>query len=178
MNDKEIIGIVLAGGRSSRMGQDKALLEWNGVSLLEHMRRLLLEAGVDRVVVSGERPGFDCVPDAEPGQGPGAALSGVLAALPAQSWALVVPVDMPLLKAPLLRSLIVQARPAHFASYPLPAFLPASVESLGVPAGDSVRALHRLAGSVALALDPADEAGFANVNTPEEWRQAEGGRMS
>ena len=39
-------GIVLAGGLSSRMGRDKAMLPWQGRTLLEHMRGLLMLAGV------------------------------------------------------------------------------------------------------------------------------------
>ena len=48
-----ITGIVLAGGLSTRMGRDKALLPWQGRTLLEHMRGLLMQAGAREVWVSG-----------------------------------------------------------------------------------------------------------------------------
>lgn len=43
--------ILLAAGESSRMGELKALLPWQGVTLLEHQLRSLLDAGVQQVVV-------------------------------------------------------------------------------------------------------------------------------
>jgi molybdenum cofactor cytidylyltransferase len=43
--------ILLAAGESSRMGELKALLPWQGVTLLEHQLRSLLDAGVQHVVV-------------------------------------------------------------------------------------------------------------------------------
>ena len=45
------IAILLAAGESRRMGELKALLPWQGSTLLEHQTAALLEAGVDRVVV-------------------------------------------------------------------------------------------------------------------------------
>ncbi len=43
--------ILLAAGESSRMGQLKALLPWQGATLIEHQLHSLLNAGIDRVVV-------------------------------------------------------------------------------------------------------------------------------
>ncbi|HZA22042.1 MAG TPA: nucleotidyltransferase family protein [Dehalococcoidia bacterium] len=47
----ETVAILLAAGESRRMGQLKALLPWQGTSLLAHQVEALCEAGVDRVVV-------------------------------------------------------------------------------------------------------------------------------
>ena len=46
-------GIVLAGGRSSRMGTSKALLRYKDRPLIEHMQNLLHQAGLDDVYISG-----------------------------------------------------------------------------------------------------------------------------
>ncbi|MGK5082191.1 NTP transferase domain-containing protein, partial [Bdellovibrionota bacterium FG-1] len=51
-----IIGVVLAGGRSTRMGQDKAQLMWGAERLLDRQIRVLAEAlqcGRDSIWVSG-----------------------------------------------------------------------------------------------------------------------------
>jgi molybdopterin-guanine dinucleotide biosynthesis protein A len=97
---------VLAGGRSTRMGQDKALLQVAGVSLLEHALdklRALGTSAAPRIV--GLRPDLSSyapvVPDLHPGCGP---LSGIEAALAAttQPLNLFLPVDLPLLPAGLL----------------------------------------------------------------------------
>ena len=47
----ETIAILLAAGESRRMGQLKALLPWQGTSLLAHQVGALLEAGAGRVIV-------------------------------------------------------------------------------------------------------------------------------
>ena len=95
-------GVVLAGGRSSRMGTDKAGLLWRGQSLLEHMRELLQEAGAVRVLTSGPYVGAGGLPDQEADMGP---LGGLLTLAQTQvdGVYVLVPVDMPLLSASLLR---------------------------------------------------------------------------
>ena len=50
-NSGPTIAILLAAGESRRMGQLKALLPWQGSTLLEHQVNALLEGGADRVVV-------------------------------------------------------------------------------------------------------------------------------
>ena len=47
----ETVAILLAAGESRRMGEPKALLPWQGTSLLAHQVASMRSAGVDRVVV-------------------------------------------------------------------------------------------------------------------------------
>lgn len=47
----DVVALLLAAGESRRMGQLKALLPWQGVSLLLYQVTALKDAGVDRVVV-------------------------------------------------------------------------------------------------------------------------------
>jgi len=96
---------VLAGGRSTRMGQDKALLPLAGKPLIERAVAKLRRLTPD-VRILGSRaelaPFAPLVPDLHPGCGP---MAGMEAALTHSSheWSLVVPVDMPFLPAALLR---------------------------------------------------------------------------
>ena len=90
-------GFILAGGRSTRMGRDKALLDWHGTPLLSHMVALLEEA-TDEVKVVGRNH----LPDRLPGCGP---LSGIETALTITSTEnnLIVAVDLPFLTKNFLR---------------------------------------------------------------------------
>jgi molybdenum cofactor cytidylyltransferase len=54
---QNIAAILLAAGESSRMGQPKALLDWEGVTLIRHQVDSLLHAGASPViVVLGHKP--------------------------------------------------------------------------------------------------------------------------
>lgn len=50
---QDIVGVILAGGRSSRMGKNKALLEVDGVSLIERTATTLKKV-FDRVILIGD----------------------------------------------------------------------------------------------------------------------------
>ena len=92
-------GFVLAGGKSTRMGRDKAGLDWHGRTLLEHMIELLRGA-TDTAHVVGRDP----LPDRLPGLGP---LSGIATALEFSSTDanLIIAVDLPHLTKDFLKYL-------------------------------------------------------------------------
>lgn len=110
-----MIGVVLAGGRSTRLGQDKVRLRLpgDGRDMLARTADLLA-ACTDGVVIScrapdaGEEtlalPGIRSIPDAEPGLGP---LGGVWSALrELRQPILVLSCDLPFMDVPTLRRLI------------------------------------------------------------------------
>jgi molybdopterin-guanine dinucleotide biosynthesis protein A len=92
-------GYVLAGGKSSRMGANKALLELAGKPLVRHAVEKLRRVCADVWVLSNDPKLSECVPvlpDLHPECGP---MGGMEAALlhSAFDWNLFLPVDMPFL---------------------------------------------------------------------------------
>jgi molybdopterin-guanine dinucleotide biosynthesis protein A len=115
-DDADARGFVLAGGQSSRMGSDKALVVFAGRPLIAHAIETLSDAGLT-VAIAGARPELEStlaahapvVRDPQPGLGP---LAGICAALEVASSRSVVflPVDLPLLPASLIVHLLYHAR--------------------------------------------------------------------
>ena len=112
MSLPELAGAVLAGGRSSRMGTDKARLFVGGETLLARQLRLLRESGARERLVVGRgadeavrESGVRFVADRQLGAGP---LAGLEAALVAggPGPTLVLAVDLPFITAELLRRLV------------------------------------------------------------------------
>lgn len=103
-------GFVLAGGLSSRMGTDKALVPLAGEPLITHALRILRRAGLEPCIAGARSPLAHFAPVVEDdGQGP---LSGICAALASTQarWAVFLPVDQPLLPPSLLRELLWRAQ--------------------------------------------------------------------
>jgi molybdenum cofactor guanylyltransferase len=93
-----VAGIVLAGGQSLRMGQDKATLTLDNQSLLSRAIALLTDTGVTQCFVSGQYEGVECIADQEVGLGPIAGIAACATALSDDYDAmLIIPIDMPLL---------------------------------------------------------------------------------
>jgi molybdopterin-guanine dinucleotide biosynthesis protein A len=107
--------VLLAGGKSSRMGSDKALLPLAGGRLLwQRQLQLLQSLGPQRLFVSGPfREGFsagvDFLSDERPGLGP---LGGLAAALQASSspFLVLLAVDLPAMTTAFLTGLLLQCR--------------------------------------------------------------------
>jgi molybdopterin-guanine dinucleotide biosynthesis protein A len=106
-------GFVLAGGRSTRMGQDKALLQLAGRSLLElaldKLRTLPLAAAPRIAAARSDLSSYaGVIADLHPGCGP---LSGIEAAMVESTRPLNVflPVDIPLLPAQFLLWMLQRA---------------------------------------------------------------------
>ena len=174
-----VAGIVLAGGLSSRMGQDKALLRWRGRTLLEHSCALLGALGANPVKVSGDYPGFDSVPDSVPRCGPLGGLHSVVATLDdGPAW--VVPIDMPLLDMTLLRQLRdAGASCVTYSGEPVPMYLniDGTCRTLlyemvtGTDGPRSLRMFQRRLGGLELPLPAGAEARLVNCNTPHQWEE-------
>jgi len=102
--------VILAGGRSSRMGSDKRYLDIEGIPLVEHVYRQL-DAGFSRVFLSVADeavPGLpsDCqIPDEYPGSGP---MGGVISVLGESDFEInfVTACDIPWIPMSLVQEMI------------------------------------------------------------------------
>lgn len=110
-------GYVMAGGASTRFGEDKALVQFDGRTMLERTVELLRRAAseVRVVAVAGKYSvsGSGIVADRWPGEGPlGGIVTALLDAAEGTSrapWALIVSCDMPFLTEEWLRFLVERA---------------------------------------------------------------------
>lgn len=187
-------GFVVAGGTSSRMGTDKAFLDFGGQTLLD--RALVkLRAVCGEVTIVGNLTKFTSygpvVADAYPGCGP---LAGIHAALLRSCADLneMLAVDMPFVSQELLRFVLARAEDSgaivtvprtRDGLQPLCAVYRrdfASVAETALKAGkykiDAAFANVALRVIEQQELEAAgfSEKDFFNVNTPEDRRAAEG----
>lgn len=170
--------LVLAGGRSRRMGRDKARLPVQGTTLLDWQKQRFAMLGLP-VYHSGP----DGIPDERPGYpGPLAGIAAAARAHPEINAWLVVPVDMPGLDPerlrPLMDALAEAPRPVAYRDCPLPLGLPVVdgvidwIETwLADPDGPrSIRHLHRVFDGHWLAAPEAPDE-LTNLNTPDDWHR-------
>ena len=184
MSEAPVYGLVLSGGKSQRMGQDKALLERGGQSQLAFMIGLL-EPLVERVFVStreeqqneSERRQFAQIVDQYDDMGP---LAGILSAMdtyPDVDW-LVVACDLPNIRVETIRYLLENRSVEHpFTAYvsshdglpePLCAiYRSGSAAAIRTFTDDGVHCPRKiLIRSDTSLLEQLDPASLDNINTP------------
>lgn len=188
-------GVVLAAGRSSRMGEPKALLETEGESFFERAARILAEGGCDpvvavvppgeigeRLVDRARRSGTRAVVNEDPQAEQVDSLRLGLDTLPPDVVAAVVlPVDHPRVLATTVASLLEafridgapivrpvhRGRPGHPVVFARDVWAELEAPDLQRGARDVV---HHHRGEIEEV--PVDDPGIAiDVNTPEEYER-------
>lgn len=169
-----ILGLVLAGGQSSRFGSDKALAELNGQTLISRAIENL-SGWCEQVIIAGRETGpAPCIPDwPHPGMGPLAGLAaglhhaqdaGFQAVLSCGVDSVNLPEDLPLLLDP---------APACVASQPIIGLWPTDAAPVleRILSGNGKHSLHLFAERIgARRVELAQPPG--NVNTPADLAAA------
>jgi len=114
MQKTDISGFILAGGKSSRFGQDKVFLPWNRGTLLDHATDRLSQVCAAVQICSSrelrsqatDNKTLPAIPDALPNAGP---LAGIVSALENSptEWNFFLAVDLPLVPINLLQALVL-----------------------------------------------------------------------
>ena len=185
--DTHILGLVLAGGKSTRMGRDKGLLSYHGIPQREYLYQQMRP--LCREVFLSIRPeqedtipgGFACITDENKYRGP---LNGLLSAhhaYPDAAW-LVVACDLPLVDRGVLEYLLARRNPNAMATAfatrktGLPEPLAAIWEPHGLKAAESHLQTSEsscprkfLINTETALVYPEDDLWVANANEPEEY---------
>ncbi len=181
------LGVVLAGGRSSRMGEDKTLLRLDGESLVARAAAKLSQVVPEVVLADRERrldPRWVSLPDG-PGRGPVAGLLGAAAGFPNRPL-LALACDLPNISTRLLALLAtddchdwVMPRSTNGVEPLCALYRPGALAVLAQRVVASRYSLYeleterslsgRVIESAELRLVGDPELLFANLNTPEDW---------
>ncbi|MEO1448480.1 MAG: NTP transferase domain-containing protein [Bacteroidota bacterium] len=118
-----LAGLVLAGGYSRRMGQDKGLLQWHSTPQRERLINLLGMAGVENITLSLRKDqvgavvdlGVEIMVDQIEEGGPGAVLHQAWHQYPDRAW-LVLACDLPGVEEATLAALLRARDPSGYAT--------------------------------------------------------------
>jgi molybdopterin-guanine dinucleotide biosynthesis protein A len=186
MDTHQAAGFLLAGGRSSRMGSNKAFLTLGGELLVQRGIRKLSEVCSDVAIAGGGDDMFQfgrVVQDQAPGRGP---LGGIVSALgqSAFEWNLFLPVDAPFVPVEALKRLLATAAGsagvcvmARAGGRMQPLCAVYSKRALGGLEQELTEGRWKVlpaieaTGQVAM-VDFEDASWFLNLNTPEEFAEA------
>jgi molybdopterin-guanine dinucleotide biosynthesis protein A len=188
LNVPRLNGLVLAGGKSERMGQDKGKIDYHGMPQREYLYTML--EGLTENTFMSCRPdqvaefdaSFKTLPDSIAGLGPFGAIISAFREFPNHAW-LVVACDIPLISRNSLLQLIGERNPSKMATTffnnetgfpdPLvtiwePKAYPEMLHflSLGYSCPRKV-----LINSQVQIIHPSDPKALLNANSPEEYER-------
>lgn len=183
-----LVGAVLTGGASRRMGRTKALIEIDGVPMAARVAAALRAAGCDSVIGYGGDPdelaslGLPVVADRYPGSGPLGGVLGVLELFETHErrpdGVFIVACDLPAVTGNDLAGMVAVARDrpgldvvvARTSSIePTCAIWRRSgIEQIRRCFDDGERALHVVIARLESFAVEVDAAALRNINTPEE----------
>ncbi|MBW8812914.1 MAG: NTP transferase domain-containing protein [Caulobacterales bacterium] len=164
--------ILLAGGRSVRMGEDKAVLDWGGRRAVDRLADLAAVLGASRVLTAGGADyGLPRVADLEADGGPVAGLAAAIGPLRQAGCAraLALAVDAPTLRPEDLAPLLASPSPgAAFEGLHLPMVFDLAAAPAEAAAGWPLARFVERAGLARLACPEAARLRLRGANTPEE----------
>lgn len=181
-----LVGAVLTGGASRRMGRTKALVAIDGTPMAARVVAALRGAGCAPVVAIGGDPdeltvlGVPVVPDDHPGEGPLGGLVTAMAAFAAQdaSALLVVACDLPFLTPTDLAELVRVAADQPAADVvmahtdrPEPAcalWRPSARPAVDAAYAAGERAIHRVLDRLAVVEVGLPGTALRNINVPAD----------
>jgi molybdopterin-guanine dinucleotide biosynthesis protein A len=184
-----LLGLVLAGGKSSRMGQDKGLLEYHGLPQRTYLYELL--EGLTEATYLSCRPDqsarlsreFKLIADSIEGLGPFGAIISAFREFPNHAW-LVVACDLPMIDKQSVLSLIHGRNPSKIATafYNEATGFPDPLFTIWEPKA-YLQLMHFLAlgyscprkvliNSNTEVLEPADDSWLLNANDAAAYHQA------
>lgn len=187
----KIGAIVLAAGKSSRMGQCKSLLEIAGRPMIQHVLDAISQAGITNIlVVTGHQPdkirsavGARAVCVHNPEFARGGMISSIkagIAALPCQSSAFLIALgDHPLVRAETIRQMIDQLpdsgilQPIHRGRGGHPVLISAdqSQQILQLPSSATLKTWMAENQSRIVELETDDPGILIDVDTPREYHR-------
>ncbi len=196
----ECLGVVLAGGLSSRMGENKAMLRRNNTSMLSFSKNLLLQCGVDQIVVSGGLSlsqennlglNAEIMPDKIEHAGPVGGIYSVLQQCNPKAL-LILPVDLPLMTADALNKLKttgeLSQKASYFDDHHIPLYLPNNAflgmflskafttltENMGDSSQKNAPSIKKMLLQVPhLSIKSPQVKTLFNSNTPTQWQEAQ-----
>lgn len=160
------IGVILAGGKSTRMGKDKAAIRHKGMTLLDHARNTLKSAGIITITVLGRDCEPDGIADDIPHAGPAVNLAHWINKQTLPVRLTIVPVDMPLLTTEIIQHLVEIPEGAYFEDMyvPFSAYIRKPISS----PPNKLKTLVKILGLKTVTPLPKWENKLKNINQPTD----------